>query len=308
MRRECVGGGLAQPACCAKKDGRPARAGAPAGAQMGHKSLGAGGGTSTGSGVAASAVRPTLCTFWIGPRLPNFHNLCMRSWLAMGHPVKFFSYEPVANVPDGVELRDAADVYPRERLDDPALRIPLVIKSDIWRLAMLQRGEGIWTDTDVLLLRPMPMPGKILQAVEHHGLPSISVLWWPADHPALKEILAVFDRLGLGRWAYAKPVWNRFLGLLTGRPPAFADYPWNHWGRHAFQYFTRKYGLRGELLGSKSFFPPQVYDRSLFVAKPFRHLLDDPEVIGLHCFFKEEGAFEAAPEGSLIHWAKARYS
>ncbi|MEM9725090.1 MAG: hypothetical protein AAF909_06485 [Pseudomonadota bacterium] len=254
-----------------------------------------------------SAPPPPICTLWIGERLPDFHNLCLRSWRAMGHEVRFYSYGAVENVPEGVAVRDAEDVFPRAALEDPARRIPVVIRSDIWRIAMLQRGLGVWCDADVLLLRPIPHPNRLLLGVEAHGLPCIAVMWWPPDHPALAEIMAVFDRMGLGPWSYAKPIWKRALKRLSGAAPDFSDYPWNHWGRHAFQYYVRKYRLREAQLGPRSFFAPEVYDGSLFRERDFEHLLADPEVIGLHCFYKEPEAFEAAPEGSLIHWAKARF-
>ncbi len=262
-----------------------------------------------GGGVAPSddAARPTLSTFWIGPRLPDFQRLCLQSWLAHGHPVNFFSYEPVENVPAGVRLRDAGDVMDRARLDAPDLRIPLVIKSDIWRWAMFQKSEGIWVDSDVALVRPIPRPRRLLIGREHRGPPCIAVMWWPPDHPAVAHVLSVFDRAGLGIWAYAKPRWRRLVKRLSGKPATFRDYPWNHWGRHAVEYFLLRYGLSSEVLGYKSFYWPVVYDDYLFQAKPFQHILDDPEVLGLHCFRKSDAWFHAAPEGSFIDWAKRRY-
>lgn len=226
----------------------------------------------------------------------------------MGHSAKFFSCQPVENVPDGVEICDAETVFPRARLADPELRIHMVIQSDIWRVAMLRHGLGVWCDADVLLLRPIPQPKRLLLAVEHHGAPCVAVMWWPKDHPALAEILAVFDRVGLGPWAYAKPIWNRFLKRITFRKPDFTDYPWNHWGRHAFEHYVKKHRLQEALTGHKSFFSPEVYNGELFEARSFQHLLDDPDVIGLHCFFKVDAAFQAAPDGSFIHWAKQRFA
>lgn len=250
---------------------------------------------------------PTLSTFWIGPRLPDFQNMCLRSWLAMGHPVQFFSYDPVANVPEGVRVRDAEEVFPRAELDDPARDVHVVIKSDIWRWAMFQKQEGIWVDSDVVLVRPIPQPRRLLLGREERGVPCIAVMWWPHDHPAVTHLLDVFHRNGLGIWAYAKPRWKRFQNLVLGRPNSFHDYPWNHWGRHAVEFFLLRYGLKKEVLGYKSFYWPVVYDDYLFQNNPFQHILDDPEVLGLHCFRKSDDWFHAAPEGSFMHWAKRQY-
>lgn len=250
---------------------------------------------------------PSLSTFWLGPRLPDFQNLCLRSWMAQGHRVQFFSYEPVENVPDGVVLRDAADVTPYRRLFGPDRQTHIVIRSDLWRLAMFQKDEGVWCDSDVVLLRPIPRPQRFLLAPEHDGKPCVAVMWWPSDHPAVAEILDVFDRKALGPWAYAKPRWKRFLKALSGKAGDFSDYPWNHWGRHAVQYYIQKHSLQADLLSYKSFYWPVVYDAYLFEENPFEHIIDDPEVLGLHCFFKPADAFRDAPPGSFMHWAKARF-
>lgn len=260
----------------------------------------------SGSNDASAAPPPVLSTLWIGPRLPEFQNLCLRSWMAQGHPVHFFAYEPVENVPDGVVQRDAAEVTPHERLFGPDRQTHIVIRSDLWRWAMFQKDFGIWCDSDVLLVRPIPRPERLLLAPEHDGKPCIAVMWWPPDHPAIGEILDVFDRKALGPWAYAKPRWKRFLKFVRGKPGDFWDYPWNHWGRHAVEYYIRKYRLRDELLSYKSFYWPVIYDDYLFAANPFEHIVEDPEVLGLHCFYKPADGVRDAPPGSFIHWAKTK--
>lgn len=257
--------------------------------------------------VVGAADLPDIATFWIGPRLPDFHRLCVASWMAQGHRVRFFSYEPVDNLPPGVESCDAETVFPRARLADPALKMHVVIQSDIWRLAMLQKGLGVWCDPDVLLFRPISRPSRLLLGVERHGSPCVAVMWWPADHPCLAEIMAVFDRVGLGPWSYAKPRWRRFLKLLQGRRPHFRDYSWNHWGRHAFEYYVKRYKLQDLLSPYQSFYSPEAYDERPFIATSYGHLLEDPRVVGLHCFYKPDAAFRAAPADSLIGWARERY-
>lgn len=250
---------------------------------------------------------PTLVTFWIGSRLPDFQKLCLQSWRAMGHGVRFYAYEPVENLPDGMECLDAEAVFPRAELDSPSRKVPMVIKSDIWRLAMLRKGLGVWCDSDLLLLRPIPMPDRILLGVEKHGLPCVAVMWWPADHPALTEILDAFIRDEPGPWAHLKLRWKRLRRRLAGRSIDVSDHPWNHWGRHACAYYARQYRLWSLLLGYKSFYSEEAYSDAPFRNAPFQHLLDDPEVIGLHCFRKRPEWFANAPPESLIGWARNRY-
>src|SRR3546814_10118537 len=59
-----------------------------------------------------------LHSLWVGPRLNYQERLCLASAKAMGHDFTLWSYEPgaLAGVPEGNDLRDAAEVMARERL------------------------------------------------------------------------------------------------------------------------------------------------------------------------------------------------
>lgn len=49
---------------------------------------------------------------WIGPPLGPVERACMRSVLRQGHPLSLYRYAAPDGVPDGVELRDAAELIP----------------------------------------------------------------------------------------------------------------------------------------------------------------------------------------------------
>jgi hypothetical protein len=53
----------------------------------------------------------TISMFWSGP-LSAMERLSMASFVANGHPVDLYSYGELAALPDGVRLRDAADILP----------------------------------------------------------------------------------------------------------------------------------------------------------------------------------------------------
>src|SRR3546814_12253317 len=59
-----------------------------------------------------------LHSLWVGPRLNYLERLCLASAKAMGHDFTLWRYEPgaLAEVQAGTDLRDAAEVMPRERL------------------------------------------------------------------------------------------------------------------------------------------------------------------------------------------------
>src|SRR3569623_1820592 len=65
-------------------------------------------GTSTSSGTLFQA-------FWHGPPLSQLHFAAMRSFIDHGHRLRLYTYSD-RKVPDGVELRDAREVLPEDRL------------------------------------------------------------------------------------------------------------------------------------------------------------------------------------------------
>jgi hypothetical protein len=51
-------------------------------------------------------MRPDIVTFWHGP-LDALRRLCLRSQVASGHTVTVYSFEPLAQLPDGVGNAEA---------------------------------------------------------------------------------------------------------------------------------------------------------------------------------------------------------
>jgi hypothetical protein len=82
-----------------------------------------------------------------------------RSMRAARHPVRVWSYTPAKLeflTQHGVELRDAADVVPREIFERVLARSEIRYVSDVFRYAVLYEHGGLWMDTDVVMIRPFP--------------------------------------------------------------------------------------------------------------------------------------------------------
>src|SRR5579872_6915884 len=98
--------------------------------------------------------RRALNGLWVGDRLGYLEQLCLVSGLACGHAVRLFSYEPknLRGVPTGIEVCDAAEVMPRERMITYTECGSYALGSNFWRYEMLGQGLGYWLDLDVLVL------------------------------------------------------------------------------------------------------------------------------------------------------------
>src|SRR5690606_19243092 len=102
----------------------------------------------------SSQLRP-VDMFWHGPPLSRWERLCMRSFVANGHPVRLHVYEEPRNVPNGVTLVDAAEILPRSALFAHARSGSFAVFADWFRYRLLYERGGLWVDTDVVCLKPL---------------------------------------------------------------------------------------------------------------------------------------------------------
>jgi len=108
-------------------------------------------------------------TLWKGPSLSAFEASCLHSFVAAGHEVTLFSYEPVAGVPAGVKRADAARIVDAAWLNAFVLNgvSDITHFSDLFRYRMFERTELTWIDADLLLLRSWDQdPNQTLLALE----------------------------------------------------------------------------------------------------------------------------------------------
>ena len=101
--------------------------------------------------------QPEFASFWRGTLMP-FEQACLRSIVTRGYRLTLYSYEPLANVPDGVETADARAIAPEESASRflYAGRPDLSHFSDYFRYNLSLKSDRIWIDTDMLLVAPFP--------------------------------------------------------------------------------------------------------------------------------------------------------
>src|ERR1700732_800961 len=115
-----------------------------------------------------STLQPEIVTFWHGP-LDGLRRLCLRSQVAAGHKVTVYSFDPIAQLPDGVGNAEAEAILPHtfaERLrptgPDGVWRDRTTLQfSDVFRMRLMAKNTfkntsesaGLWLDADILLLK-----------------------------------------------------------------------------------------------------------------------------------------------------------
>jgi len=116
-------------------------------------------------------VANAIQMLWIGERLSTLERLSIASFRANGHPVHLYTYGPVAGVPEGTEIRDAAEVLTRDLIfrNPPGFgEGSFAGFSNLFRYKLLLDRGGIWCDCDVVCLRPFDFisRGPLLTASE----------------------------------------------------------------------------------------------------------------------------------------------
>lgn len=245
---------------------------------------------------------PRCNTLWIGPELGRFERACLRSLLRHGHPVTLYCYAAPNGVPDGIELEDAAAILPEANIVRHSGG-SVALFANWFRYELQRRGKGIWVDTDVYLLAPLPGDRPYLFGWQPGGVIATGVLGMPADSPLLPPLLNIFEERDIPHWLSADEKLAAWLRRrLTGRT-GLSRMPWGSAGPFALTATAKQLGLDREALAEEVLFPVHHRDAA-WLREPARPLesVTGPETIGIHLWnelikhFKDE----PAPEGSFL--------
>lgn len=206
---------------------------------------------SPGSSMVEPMLR-SLATLWVGPLGP-IEYASMASILRVGHRLIIYSYAPL-DVPEGVEWRDAGEVYPARQIATYAKSGSPSLHSNFFRYALMRRTDHVWIDLDMILLRPLDLDGDYILGHETEARVNCAILRLPKTSPALEDLcrFACGTRgvaphiTGLRRLKY----WVRTLG--RGEP--IEQWPWGSTGPRALSVFLRRHGEIGHALPTEAFY------------------------------------------------------
>ena len=180
---------------------------------------------------------------WVRGDLSRLELLSVRSFLAHGHAVHLYTYEPPANLPAGARALDAAAIVPVAlaplRKATPFGGGSMGVFSDHFRYLLLLERGGWWADLDVVCLRPWCFAQPALTAATDelgYGRKANGfVLRFPAADPLIAACADVTRKLDLSQVGGDQTgplLLNRLLTEQNRRdlmlpPPTFAPVPWN---------------------------------------------------------------------------------
>jgi hypothetical protein len=213
------------------------------------------------------AVEYQIGTLWIGGALSYLEQLCLKSFVDAGQHIRLYTYGPVGNVPDGVEVADASRILPlttilrHTRTGSPAPQ------ADRFRYHMLaQCDRTIWADTDAYCVRPFTTPNGHFHAWESETRVNNGVLGLPRDSATLAGLL------DFTRDPYAIPPWfegeeraRLEAARDAGRPLHAGEMAWGVWGPQALTHFLKATGEIRFSMPRVTLYPFAYKDRRLML-------------------------------------------
>lgn len=215
------------------------------------------------------SVEYRIGMLWMEGPLSFLEQLCIKSFLDVGHEVVLYHYGPLQNVPQGVLLADANAILPRDedilhaRTGSPALH------SDLFRYRLLEREERmIWADTDAYCAKPFQTLTGHFYAWESKRHVNGGVLGLPKDSDTLCALLE------FTRDAYPVPEWYSEAEKSElrqahddGHPVHVGDLPWGVWGPHALTHFLHQTGEVKHALPTTALYPVPYKDRRIMLKR-----------------------------------------
>ena len=188
-----------------------------------------------------STKPPTINSLWVGDRLGFIERLCVQSALATDHGFRLFSYSPdeLQGVPSGVELRDAAEIMPRDKLITYSDTGAVALGANFWRYHLLSKGFSPWCDMDLLFLREFPKDDYVF-GWEHAGWINNAVMAAPADSPFVHDLIHLPKPNSRPPWFGPKRSLLFYLRRLRGRAYRFRRYALGHLQRGLGNLFGKE--------------------------------------------------------------------
>lgn len=259
---------------------------------------------------------PDVVTFWHG-QLDPLRTLCLTSQVRAGHRVTVYSFDPIANLPDGVESADAGAILPRafaERLrpsgPNGEWRDWTILQfSDFFRIRLMAQRAGLWLDADVLLLKPITIkPDEPYFAWEKPRQLGNSVLYLPPFDP----IVTAFDHLMqqdelTPDWLALRHRLTYWLHRKRGKSQRLSDIRIAIFGPASLTALAARFGHFQYALPRKAYYSVHAEPGLFFEPSDFSALISDPEIRGFHISPKGRGR-ETPKPGSFYAWATEKFA
>jgi hypothetical protein len=248
---------------------------------------------------------PRLNSLWVGRELKYLERLCLVSARAAGHEFVLWSYDPeqLRGVPDGFEVRDAAEVMPREGLLRYRDTGSVALGANLWRIQLLAKGLGYWVDMDFIFLKALDFDDPYVFGLERGGWINNALLCAPAESGFVRDLLAIPRPNVRPPWFGPRRTLQFYWERLRGRRIGLEDMPWGTYSAGLVTHCVKKNGLIAHARPAEVFYPV-TWDEAKMIYGPAKAVeaLVTPETRAVHMWHSRlERLVDAPPPaGSYV--------
>ena len=228
-----------------------------------------------------------LNTLWVGDHLGYLEQLCLVSATAVGHPVTLYTYTPdnLKGVPDGIEIRDAREVMPKQKLVTYADSGSFALGSNFFRYELLAKDLGYWIDADIYLLKPLNFKEQYVFGWEHENTINNAVLFLPSDSDMARDLFEIPLSNQRPPWFGPRRSLAYFWKRIMKGPPRVEEFPWGTFGPQMVDYLAKKHKVVNQAQKPSVFYPISWKNaRSLYGPAHVIEELIAPETHTVHLY------------------------
>jgi hypothetical protein len=227
---------------------------------------------------------------------------CLLSILRQGHPLALYCYAPPTGVPEGVELRDAAEILP-EKCIIRHKSGSVALFANWFRYELQRRGLGTWLDTDAYLLKPLDGDKPYLMGEYEPGQINNGLIRIPADSRVLPPLIALFAEQSVPAWLPPRAWLAAWWRLRTTGRSGLSQMPWGSAGPRALTALAKQHGVAHLAEPPQVLYPARWQDAD-WVRDPAIRLEDviTERTVSVHLWNERIKHFkdEPAPPGSFL--------
>ena len=172
-----------------------------------------------------------------------------------------FAYDEVGDVPEGVEMRDASAILPRDRIYRTRDRNSYAPFADMFRYTMLAETDLFWVDADVFARRAFHFEDDFLAAWSKPFV-AIGVLSLPRTSPVLKALLDACAQPSLD-YPWLRGSGKETVAEVSISRLSHKDLPYEALGPWAITWIIRAQGETDRVLPEHTHYP--LRPRQLFL-------------------------------------------
>jgi Alpha 1,4-glycosyltransferase conserved region len=207
-------------------------------------------------------VLPKLHSLWVGNKLNYLERLCIASAKATGHEFTLWSYDPtnLEGVPEGIELRDAAEVMPEEKLLRYRNSDAVALGANFWRIELLAKGLGCWVDMDMIFLKPFDFGSDYIFGREQGSSINNAVVFAPPESKLVADLQSLPRANKCPPWWGPKNRLKFYVRRFREDTIELEDFPWGTFGPGMLTYAIKQNNLSSEAQPQEVFYPVRYRD------------------------------------------------